>query len=204
MKDSESRYVEILEHMHDIKLKKTVGKTMSIEDACGLLMQLLRTREKNNVRSDELDQHEDDITSDEIRRIIQDQGCMQLYDLIFEHMVNVIEVKKSTIALCSAYLAEALLNYGGAKPEDKKYVQNSIDNTLKREITRRELDKSKNAREKLSKQFSPTNSDEGGVIIGMNKKKKNKGFELNTDDFNLDGQDKQSLGMGDEYSDDFT
>lgn len=199
MSDSDSRNIEILEHMNEIKLKNSIGKTMSIESACGLLMQLLRTREKNNVRHDELDEHEDDITSDEIRRLIQDQGCQQLYDLIFEHMVNVIEDKKSTIALCSKYLSEALLNHKGASLEDKKYVENSIGRTIKREISKREMNKSSNVREQLNKQFSPTASDEGnaGVIIGMNKKK-NKGFDLKMDDYDLDDQDKQALGIEDE------
>ena len=145
LKDSNDPEIttKICEHLNEIKQKNKVGKTISLEIACGLLMQLLRTREKKNVRSEDLDEHEDDITSDEIRRLIQDQGCQKLYDLIYEHMLNVIDEKKSTIGLCSQYLSEALLNYNDASPEDKKFVENSIGRSMKREIDRRELNKSK-------------------------------------------------------------
>ena len=193
--DCKDKNVEILEYMQEIKLKNKVNQTMSVETACGLVMQLLRTRERHNVRSDDLDDHEDDITSDEIRRIIQDQGCQQLYDLIYEHLLNVIEMKKSTINLCSRYLSEALLNHNDASVEDKKYVENSIGRSIKREISRRELNKSNNPKDKFNKQFSPTNSDEGGpaVVLGMNKKKKNKDFDLKFADFGIDDSDKQAL-----------
>ena len=54
----------------------------------------------------------------------------------------------------------------------------------------------------LNKQFSPTNSDEGapGVVMGLGKKKRNKGFELKRNDFELDDQDKQALAINDNYS----
>ncbi|CAI2377073.1 unnamed protein product [Moneuplotes crassus] len=203
--DDPSMSEKICEHVYEINLKNKAGKTLSVEVACGLLMQLLRTRGNENIHPDDLDEDNNNITSEEIRRLIQDKGCANLYELIYDHMLNAIEAKKSTISYCSRYLSEALLNFPNAAPQDKKYIENSIASSMKREINKRELNKSSNAREMMNKQFSPQNSDEDnpGVVMGMKKKKKNKGPEININDFGFDATDHQAIEVEDEYLDDF-
>lgn len=195
----------ICEQIYEIEQRKQPGKTLSLEVACGLLMQLFRTRKQENIKAEYLDEDNNNITSDEIRRMIQDKGCAEIYDLIYEHMLNVIEAKKSSIAFCSRYLSEALLNYNKATPQDKKYVENSISRSMKREIMKRNLNNSSNAQEMMNKQFSPNNSEDEnvGVVMGMKKKNRNKGFELNVDDFGFDASDKQALEVEEDYIDDF-
>lgn len=106
-------------------------------------------------------------------------------------MLNVIEEKRSKIEYCAEYLKEALLNHSNVSLIHKKYIEDSIARSMKRELNKRAMNNSANPSEQLNKQFhSPTNSEEG-VVVGLNKKKKKMDFDLNYDDFGLDDVDRQ-------------
>jgi len=126
MKNSNVKGEEVLELMYDAAKRKSVPKSTRIETATGLLMQLLKSRERHNVDQDFLETNELELDSNQIRRIIQEDSCQILYDTIFSHMVKLIAAKKSRIDICAEYLAEALLNYKKATKIQKKNVEESI------------------------------------------------------------------------------
>lgn len=159
-------------------------------------MQILRTRQNHNTQKEDLEQH-DTIDSDELRIILSHNKCQMFYEAIFEHMLNIIEDKSSTVQMCSAYLSEALVNYYNANAVHKKMVEKSIANSMDAQNRKRKLNKSKNLAQDLNNQFlsSPENSDADiGYIIKPGKKKgKNKDFELDYGNLGLDDVDKQEI-----------
>ena len=97
LKNSATSGEEVLELMYDVSKKKKVNNTVKVEAAATLLMQLLKSREKHNVDQEYMKHNEDELDSNEIRKIIHEEGCKNLYDAIFDHMVRVVSNKKSEI-----------------------------------------------------------------------------------------------------------
>ena len=99
LKNSNVEGEEVLELMYDTVKRKAVPKNTRVEAAVGLLMQLLKSRERHNVDAEYLEENEEELDSTQIRRIIQEDSCQILYDNIFNHMIKVIGNGKSSIDL---------------------------------------------------------------------------------------------------------
>ena len=189
LKQSTTSGEEVLELVHDVTKKKKVHQSVKVESAATLLMQLLKSREKHNVDQEYMKHNEDELDSNEIRKIIHEEGWRSLYEEIFNHMVRVIVNKKSNIELCSEYLTEALINYNSATKIQKKYIEDSISRSMKREVNKQNQSKGGNLSEHLNRQFlSPTNNQ--GVMMGLKKSKK---MDFDIDDIGLDDADKQVI-----------
>jgi len=187
----------ITELMSDIVTRNKVPQSASAEVAYCLLMQMLRTRPEENLNKKMLKEIDtNSLDSDQLRNMIKDDSCQDLYDAIFNHMVIIIDDGNSNIKHCAEYLTEAIVNHKRPTAIEKKYVENCIHRSMEREVTKKSLNKSANISDKMNKQFhSPTSSQEEAVVGLKKSKGKNKkmAFELDDNDFGLDDADKQAI-----------